>query len=130
MSTRKSTDDPFGKPVNLDPPVNTEFREGFPTLSSDSLTLLFYSNRPNGQGDSDLWMSTRKSVDDPFGNPVNLGPVVNTSNWEGSPELSPDCLTLYFSSNRPNGQGEICLWMARIEGPGRVIIPFSSPRHR
>ena len=120
MSTRKSVSDPFGERVKLGPPINTSFSEGYPALSSDGLMLLLYSDRPGGQGVHDLWMSTRKSTIDSFGEPVNLGPTVNTSDWEGGPALSSDGLTLFFASDRPGGQGGKDLWMARIERPGKT----------
>lgn len=34
--------------------------------------------------------------------PVNLGPIVNSPAVENGPELSPDELSLYFNSQRPN----------------------------
>src|SRR5713101_1828723 len=37
--------------------------------------------------------------------PVNLGPMVNTSSNENHPALSPDGLSLYITSNRPGGVG-------------------------
>jgi hypothetical protein len=37
--------------------------------------------------------------------PVNLGPMVNSSSTELTPALSPDGLSLYFSSNRPLSSG-------------------------
>jgi len=45
--------------------------------------------------------------------PVNLGPVVNSSSIEGSPQVSPDGLSLYFSSNRPSEFGDFDLWVSR-----------------
>ncbi|HUU16332.1 MAG TPA: hypothetical protein VMW72_04215 [Sedimentisphaerales bacterium] len=39
-------------------------------------------------------------VSDPWGTPVNLGPIVNTSDYDKIPNISADGLTLYFDSNR------------------------------
>ncbi len=36
-----------------------------------------------------------------FGPPINLGPPVNTTFSDGTPCISPDGLSLYFTSNRP-----------------------------
>jgi hypothetical protein len=55
---------------------------------------------------------------EPFGEPFNLGPTVNSSTLDHSPALSADGRTLVFGSDRPGGQGELDLWMARIEQPG------------
>jgi WD40-like Beta Propeller Repeat len=80
-----------------------------PTVRFDGLEVIFYSNRdgsllaPDGKTPStDLWVSTRKSVDDRWGKPVNLVEV-NTPAGEFHPQLSSDGLTLYFASNRSGG---------------------------
>ena len=115
MCRRASPNEPFDERVNLGPTVNSSAMDGRPALSADGLTLFVDSNRPGGQGDQDLWMCTRPSVSEPFGEPVNLGPTVNSSATEGGMALSADGLTLFFESNRPGGQGGVDLWMARIE---------------
>jgi WD40 repeat protein/tRNA A-37 threonylcarbamoyl transferase component Bud32 len=99
MSTRTAISEPFGKPVNLGETVNSSFLEGGPALSADGLTLMFHSDRPSGQGNRDLWMCTRASLADPFGEPVNLGPKVNSKGKEMQPGLSADNLTLLFALN-------------------------------
>ena len=40
-----------------------------------------------------------------FGEPVNLGPGINTSYSDGLACIAPDGLSLYFISNRPGGSG-------------------------
>jgi len=124
MSTRESPSDAFGEPVNLGPMVNTTWEEAGPALSADGLTVYFYSDRPGGEGGGDLWMSTRASLSDLFGEPVNLGPNVNSSTWEYNPGLSADGLTLIFQSRRPGGQGEDDLWMSTRASAGE---PFGEP---
>jgi Tol biopolymer transport system component len=115
MSRRASTEESFGVTFNLGPTVNSNFVDGGPVLSADGLTLLFHSNRPGGRGKDDLWMSTRASLTESFGRPVNLGPSVNRSMIDGSPTLSGDSRTLVFDSTRPGGHGRFDLWMARID---------------
>src|SRR6266581_860382 len=48
---------------------------------------------------------------------VNLGPVVNSAFTDFTPELSPEGLSLYFSSNRPGGFGATDLYVSRRSGP-------------
>jgi WD40 repeat protein len=38
--------------------------------------------------------------------PINLGPMVNSTAMDRAPAVSKDGLSLYFSSNRPGGQGQ------------------------
>jgi Tol biopolymer transport system component len=45
--------------------------------------------------------------------PVNLGPVVNSSSGETGASLSKDGLSLYFSSTRPGGFGGSDMWVTQ-----------------
>ncbi|MHC4632738.1 MAG: M56 family metallopeptidase [Planctomycetota bacterium] len=106
----------FGTPTNLGPMVNSSSNEASPNISADGLSLFFLSTRPGGSGQGDLWMTTRETIHDPWGNPVNLGPTVNSSDWDVHPCVSADGLTLYFGSyNRPGGSGLYDLWVTTRE---------------
>ena len=115
VSTRQSIDDPWGPPANLQT-VNSSYREAFPSISPDGLTLYFSDwfygpDRPGGLGGHDLWMSTRASRNDPWGTPVNMGPPFNSSTLDISPTLSHDGLIFIFGSSRGGGSGGYDLWM-------------------
>ena len=109
--TRLSTDDPWGPPVNMGSTVNSSGAEVAPIVSQDGRILIFTSNRSGGSGDYDLWMSTRPDAESDWAAPVNLGPVVNSSAYDGETWLSPDGLTLFFGSSRPGGFGSYDLWL-------------------
>ncbi|MBC8470664.1 MAG: PD40 domain-containing protein [Planctomycetes bacterium] len=105
----------FGEPMNLGPTVNTSSDEGGWSgmgILADGLSIFFDSSRPGGRGSADLWITTRESTDDDWRKPVNLGPVINSSNREEGPSISSDGLSLYFSSNRPGGSGGRDIWVA------------------
>jgi len=114
VSTRATTNDAWGEPVNLGPIVNSSDGDGWPYTSADGLLLFFHSNRPGGFGDYDLYMTMRATVSDPWGIPVNLGPTVSSSDFDYGPTISPDGSTLFFTSNRPGGCGETDIWQAPI----------------
>jgi hypothetical protein len=44
--------------------------------------------------------------------PVNLGPVINSSSLDANAGLSPDEHTIYFVSTRPGGLGSNDIWMS------------------
>ena len=116
MTTRETTSEPWGEPVNLGPPVNGPAGEVFPCISSDGLELYFAEwdvARPGGYGSSDLWVTKRPTKDEPWGIPENLGDTVNGSDFDGNPFIVPDGLTLYFGSTRPEGYGDLDIWMTR-----------------
>ena len=62
VTTRSSILAPWTQPINLGPPVNTSYQDGGPRLSEDGFTLYFYSTRPGGYGDSDLWQVSVESM--------------------------------------------------------------------
>ncbi len=79
--------------------VNTARVDNAPHLSDDGLTLTFASNgRADGYGGLDLWQTTRASRDDPWQEPVNMGPTINTRRNEGNATFSTDDLELIFNS--------------------------------
>ena len=105
----------FGEPINLGPPVNSPYDECGPYITADGLSLYFCEfiyNAPTGHGGSDIWRSTRGTVDDPWGTPENLGPGINTSVDDMSTYVSADGSALYFASKRPGGYGGFDLWVA------------------
>jgi hypothetical protein len=105
----------FGEPVNLGPVVNSEQEDYTHCVSADGLELYYMYNGiwdPNAPG-WDLSVSTRPTVEDEWGPPINLGPVVNSPNDDMGPCISFDGLELYFQSNRPGGGGLDDIWVSR-----------------
>jgi len=108
-------EDKWSIPENLGGPVNTEHNESNASISSDGSFLIFTSDRPGGKGGNDLWMAERGemiqklmpgfSTKGRWKEPENLGPGVNTPEWEGVGFLMPDNATLYFSSRGHGGKG-------------------------
>jgi hypothetical protein len=99
VSKRETLSDPWSEPINLGPTINT-YGESAPSISADGLVLFFsdfFGPRPGGYGDADIWMARRASVSDPWGEPMNLGPAINTSGLEAHPNISADGSTLYFT---------------------------------
>ena len=128
VSTRQTKGADWGEPMNLGPTVNSSYNDACPYIPADGLSLFFESNRPGGFGDIDMWVTTRASVSEPWGTPVNLGPMVNSTSLDGGPVLSPDGFSLYFISERPGGFGGCDIWQARIlpvvdfNGDGKVDL--------
>jgi len=99
VCTRPSKDAPWGSPVKIGPPVGSG--DAFSSdISADGLSLYFASTRAGGYGGEDIWVATRATKSDPWTEPVNLGPNVNTGSKNWSPTISTDGLTLIFNSRR------------------------------
>jgi len=112
VTTRPTTEDPWSEPVNLGSIVNSSDADVAPSITADGLSLLFISRRPGGFGERDIWVTTRPTTDDPWSEPVNLGPPINTSYRETGPCTSADGLELYFNSDRPGGSGGADVFVA------------------
>jgi Tol biopolymer transport system component len=92
--------------------LNTEKDDQRPNIRRDGLEIFFDSNRPESiAGSYDLWVSMRTKPSHPWSAPTNLGPNVNSGSLEGRPSISFDRKTLYFMSNRPDGSGNIDLYV-------------------
>ena len=113
VAKRESLDDPWGEPANLGPLVNSGDSNWSHGISADGLELYFEANRPGNYGGVDLWVAVRETIDEPWGEPVNLGPVVNSSVNDACPNISADGLELNFRSKRPGGCGEHDLWVSK-----------------
>jgi len=95
-------------------PFNSdEYSCGHPSLSPDNNTLYFISDMPGGTGGTDIY----KSVYDgkTWGNPVNIGNVINTSGNEMFPYMHNDG-TFYFSSDAHNNLGGLDVFMTSYNG--------------
>jgi WD40-like Beta Propeller Repeat len=99
-------------PVNLGPLVNSQYSENHPNISKDGLSLFFHSDRPDGQGGLDLWVSHRATLDAPWEAPQNLGATINSPYDDRVPYLALGERWLFFGSTRPLGFGGIDLWIA------------------
>jgi hypothetical protein len=97
VATRPSKDEPWGNPVKIGPPVGS-YDAYTADISADGLSLYFASyERPGGYGEDDIWVATRATINDEWGEPVNLGPNVNSSGSDLCPSISSDGLTLVFN---------------------------------
>jgi serine/threonine protein kinase/Tol biopolymer transport system component len=112
-ATRETNDEPWGTPERVMSPRPDTSLAGVTT--ADGLEL--YSYGPGEYGRGDIFVRKRQTTSNDWGDPVNLGPVVNSPAIEMSPAVSPDGLELYFSdfytALRPGGHGESDLWVTR-----------------
>jgi hypothetical protein len=126
VTRRATVSDEWGTPTNLGPAINSSANEVWPAISPDGLLLFFSSDRLGGFGGYDIYVTKRATRDDPWGPPMNLGPVINTTSLDAGPNVSFDGSTLYFYSGRPGSYGEWDIWQAPIlpivdfNGDGKV----------
>lgn len=120
-------------PFNLGAPINTRFWESQPSISADGKSLYFCSNRSGGEGKLDIWVSHLQK-DNYWGEPQNLGKVINTPGDEQTPFIHPDGITLYFSSDGHIGMGDDDLYQSQYlnaqhqwSTPKNLGYPINTP---
>lgn len=79
----RQKDNTWTAPKNMGSKLNTYTSEETPFIAADGKTLYFSTNGKPGYGSNDIFLSRR--LDDSWTNwtePVNLGPQVNTKDWD------------------------------------------------
>jgi WD40-like Beta Propeller Repeat len=94
------SDGPFGPPSELTELTDPNADQQDPTLTRDELEFYFTRSVPSAPGD--IWKSTRAAVSEPWALPQRVAELASDFN-ESTPEISADGLTLYFTSDRPDG---------------------------
>jgi outer membrane protein OmpA-like peptidoglycan-associated protein/tetratricopeptide (TPR) repeat protein len=111
-------DGKWSKAQPLEGDINTDANEGAQTISQDGQWLIFTGcNFRNGFGSCDLYISYL--TNDGWSAPVNLGPKVNSDQWDTAPTLSPDKRDLYFASSRYGGYGGSDIYVCHYLSNGR-----------
>ncbi len=89
-------------------------------IESDGNEVLYFSSdRPSGLGQMDIWKSSiTRNTDGTFnyGEPVNLGPNVNTPEDDITPFYHAKCEILYFSTKGRPSLGGFDIYSARWNG--------------
>ena len=92
---------PWGNPQPV-AGVNTAAAEGCPIESPNGLDLYIASNRnaPGAQGKLDIYRAHRHTPHSDWDTPENLGPVVNSSEFDSCPTPLPGKWLLFVSSRQ------------------------------
>jgi outer membrane protein OmpA-like peptidoglycan-associated protein len=108
---------------------NPEYAFQHPSLSIDGKKLYFSSNMPGGQGGYDIWVTNKIGED--WGEPINLGPKINTAGREAFPFIHTDG-TLIYASDGLGGAGALDVFYALAEknksftAPVNIGLPINS----
>lgn len=113
-STRSSLAEPWSEPETMSS-TRSEHQIGLalhPSISPNGLSL-YYEARDEF-GEHDIFVSTRASLDAPFGPGENLGDPINTRRRDIMPRIAPDG-SLYYIRNWTRGQRPAEIWRAEAE---------------
>ncbi len=120
----------WSEPIKLDNPVNTEYYEGFPSLSSDDKTLYFVrlnEESPTTPGTEEPCLVIYKSIknaDDTWSEPEKLPAPINLG-CAHSPKIMADGRTLVFSSVREGGKGLFDMYQSTLKSDGSWTEPIN-----
>lgn len=104
----------WGPAIEIGSPINTAGNEGALCVSPDGMTIIITCcSRPDSYGSCDLYYS--RKMGNTWSEPINLGPVINSSAWDSQPSLAADGRTLYFVSARKGGHGGSDIWKSTLQ---------------
>jgi len=89
----------YSEVERLDPTINSQFGAWDPFVAPDESYLIFSTERPDGRGKHDQYISYLRNG--MWGKPNALGPAINTAESEYGSYISPDGKYYFFS--RPAG---------------------------
>ena len=101
---------------------NDSSQVGHPCFTVDNSYLMFVSDMPGGFGGKDLWYVAYDDKEDTFGEPVNMGPNVNSAGDEMFPAMRYDG-ALYYSSTTLGKMGELDIVRAM---PDEGVMQFQT----
>jgi outer membrane protein OmpA-like peptidoglycan-associated protein len=99
-----------------------DFNVGYPSINEDGTVLYFASDMKGGYGLYDVYKMV-KDENDKWGDPVNLGPEVNTEFNDSYPYIAGD--VLYFSSYGHPGFGGFDIFYSQIDEDGSYGAPIN-----
>jgi hypothetical protein len=76
--------------------INRGKYSAHPFIAADESYLIWDTEREDGFGESDLYISFRHK-DGTWGKAINLGEQINTNAWEASGYVTPDGKYLFFN---------------------------------
>ena len=114
----------WSKPKNLGQRINSDFWDSAPSIAPDGNSIYFASNRPEGYGGIDIYVSF-KNEKGYWEEAINLGPSINTKGDDQTPFIHADNQSLYFSSNGRAGFGGSDIYVSRKKIDGNWTTPIN-----
>lgn len=121
----------WSKPDHMNSNINTDYHESSACYSPDGNSVYFVSEKPEGLGDRDIYVSV-KDKKGRWGKAVNLGNMINTKYGEEGIFMHPDGKTIYFSSQGHKSMGGYDIFKSVYENgqwtePENLGYPVNTP---
>jgi len=121
----------WSNPQRLSKAIDSRAKESSISVTADGRAAYFISDRTGGYGMGDIYKITKDDKGN-WGIPQNLGPIINTEYDEEGVYVSPDGMTLYFSSTGHNTMGGYdvfkCVYdSGKWSAPVNMGYPINTP---
>jgi outer membrane protein OmpA-like peptidoglycan-associated protein len=110
----------WGRPTNITKQLGGYDRFYTNSITGDGKLLIMYMD---DGGDGNLYYSQRS--DTTWSKIKSVGKYVNSIYWEAHGFITPDGKTMYFSSNRPGGEGNLDIWTSQKLADGSWDHPVN-----
>lgn len=116
-------DGSFEAPEKFPFQINSvDYHEGSAVISEDGNTMFFTHMDPNNRNLTQIYAS--RKFNNQWLAPQALDRNVNMDGFRSmNPFLTSDGSMLYYSSNRPGGEGEMDIWRTTIDANGNTGVP-------
>ncbi|HPE58049.1 MAG TPA: OmpA family protein [Bacteroidales bacterium] len=111
-------------PVLLPEPINSQNNDFGSTFTGDGQTMVYVRcSAEDGVGSCDLYINFKDGDD--WSEPINMGNVVNSVEWDSQPSISADGTKIIFASDREGGYGGSDLYLIEKNPFGDWGIPVN-----
>jgi len=124
--SRKTDKNEYLPAIAMPFPINTKFNEGTISVTADGNFVFFTAcdrldnyNMPLGKGSCDIYVSAY--FNGKWSEPSNMSDAINSPSWESQPSISPDGLTIYFTSGKPGGFGGTDIYKSEFDTKNKVF---------
>lgn len=119
------SDGTIGQPERFPFTLNTrDYHEGSAVLSPDGNTIFFTKMDPSNRNETKIYAS--RNINGVWLLPYALDPHVNLDGFRSlTPYLNEAGDKLYYSSNRPGGEGGLDLWYVKVDDQGQTGRPVN-----
>lgn len=122
-TVKVNKDGSLGEPEKFPFEINSsDYHEGSAVISNDGNSMFFTKMDPSNRNETKIYAS--RKFNNQWLKPFPLDQNVNMDGFRSmNPFLTADGKTLYYSSNRPGGEGGMDLWITELGPNGETSEP-------
>ncbi len=116
------------KPTRVDSKINSPSHDACLYISPDGGSMIIYRTDPENNNEGGIYQSHLKGTE--WSEPTLMIAEVNSDYWETDANISADGNTLFYTSDKPGGQGRRDIWQmkklptgewAKVQNLGSII---------